>query len=327
MKPASFQILHDDVHTAEIAGIKDSVIKTLAWFELFQYPLTVGEIRIFLDRKTNEINLHESITQLLKEQRIFVCDGLFSLVDNPLLAIRRRKGNQRAEKLIKKAERIGRFLFMFPFVRAVGVSGSLSKNFAEERADIDFFIITKSNRLWTARTFMHLYKKLTFITGRQHYYCMNYYVDEEAMFFEEQNIFTAIEIKTLLPVSGRETMEDFFEKNSWTDEWFPAFINKNQNRKNPFTPFKQIFEWLLNGNLGCSVERYLLQVTKKRWSKKHAQGKLNIKGQPMDFVSGKHYAMSNPGNFREKILSMYRQKLLEHRAGTTVLPMRAVIQK
>src|SRR6202022_4223033 len=91
------------------------------------------------------------------------------------------------------------------------------------RSDIDFFIITKANRLWIARTLMHLFKKLTFLTGHQGWYCMNYYVDEEALQIEEKNIFTATELITLLPVCGNGTMEEFFRANNWASSYFPNY--------------------------------------------------------------------------------------------------------
>ncbi len=116
---------------------------------------------------------------------------------------RRQQGNLRAEQLLPKAMKIGRFLSVFPYVRGIGISGSLSKMYAHEKADFDFFIITKANRLWIARTFMHLFKKLTFLTGKQHYYCMNYYLDEKALKLRDQNIYTAVEAITLIPVSGK----------------------------------------------------------------------------------------------------------------------------
>lgn len=318
MNTASLHITVKSEYAAEVVLVKESIIRALAYFDIFQYPLRVDEIILFLDRPGSETMVHEALGKLLKEARVFVYNGFFSIQDNPLLAVRRKEGNARAEKMLKKARRIGRFLYRFPYVRSVAVSGSLSKNYAGEDADIDFFIITKANRLWIARTFMHLYKKLTFITGRQHYYCMNYYLDEEALYLEEQNIFSAIEIKTLLPVCGNEMLEAFFRSNNWTDEWFPACNYKKQQRKNPVTWLKGIVEWLLSGTFGNRLEKYLLELTQRRWLRKEVQGKKNIKGQSMGFTSGRHFAMSNPGNFREKILQLYNQRLMEQRACNPV---------
>lgn len=312
MKPASLQKGPVNKQDLEMHLVRESIIRTLVYFDLFQYPLTSEEVRIFLERKTTELVVHEALTQLLKDKRIFLSNGFFSLTDNTLYAIRRKEGNLRAEKLLKKAERIGRFLYRFPFVRGIGISGSLSKNYAAENADIDFFIITKTGRLWIARTLMHLFKKFTFLTGRQHYYCMNYYLDEEVLFLEEQNIFTAIEIITLVPVAGKESLSLFFEKNNWTHHWFPAFTIKKQKRKDPVTWLKPIAEWMLNGKAGRRLEKYLFDLTEKRWERKSLKNKKNIKGESMELISGRHFALSNPGNFREGILQKYGEKLVKH---------------
>jgi hypothetical protein len=101
-------------------------------------------------------------------------------------------------------------LYRFPFVRGIGISGSLSKNYADEDADIDFFIITSRNHLWIARTFLHGLKKLSFLVGKQDWYCMNYFIDEEALVIAEKNIFTATEVVTLKPVCGEKRDYNLF---------------------------------------------------------------------------------------------------------------------
>ncbi|MBC7872859.1 MAG: hypothetical protein H7Y01_02625 [Ferruginibacter sp.] len=294
----------------ELGCDKHGILKTLAYFDIFHYPLTAAEIMQFMDRTVDQEALLQRLSQLRVEKKIFQYHGFYSLQNNPLLAHRRRQGNQTAEKLLVKALKIGRFLYQFPFVRAIGVSGSLSKNYADEKADIDFFIITKANRVWIARTLMHLYKKFTFLTGKQHFHCMNYYIDEKAFLLEEQTIFTAIELKTLLPVSGQQTMELFFETNKWANAWLPSCPYRRQERKDPGSSWlKKIGEWLLNGRPGNYAENYLLGLTQQRWKRKEEKGKRNKKGQPMGLITGKHFARSNPGAFREKVLALYEQKL------------------
>jgi predicted nucleotidyltransferase len=58
--------------------------------------------------------------------------------DNSLLWERRIKGNRNAEQILNTAYKISRILYQFPYVRGIGISGSLSKNFADKNADIDF---------------------------------------------------------------------------------------------------------------------------------------------------------------------------------------------
>src|SRR5687767_14585093 len=200
---------------------EQSIIKALAYFDIFNYPLTQEEICSFLDQPMAVDELSPALQQLVDNKRIFRLDNFYSLQQDPALRSRRTTGNYKAQLLLKTAYKAGGFLFQFPFVRGIGISGSLSKNFADQETDIDFFIITRTNRLWIARTLMHLFKKLTFITGHQHWYCMNYYIDEEAMLIEEQNIFTATELITLLPVCGNGAMDRFYDQNHWAADYFP----------------------------------------------------------------------------------------------------------
>ena len=167
-----------------------NILRTLGYFDLFQYPLTGEEIYLFNSAVVNHSEVNEALEELLSDNSVFKIGEFYSLHNNCQLAERRRNGNQLATEHLITARRVAKFLYRFPYVKAIAVSGSLSKNFATDKTDIDFFIITATNRLWIARTCMHLYKKLTFLRGRQNWFSMNYYVDEDAMEIHEKNIFT-----------------------------------------------------------------------------------------------------------------------------------------
>ena len=290
--------------------VEGSILKTLAYFDIFQYPLLKFEIKQFLDQPIAESSLDMALQQLLSEKSIYRFNSFYSLQNNSLLAEKRIAGNMRAENLLAKAIKNGRFLFRFPFVRAIGISGSLSKKYADEKADIDFFIITKTNRLWIARTFMHIFKKFTFLNRRQHFYCMNFYLDETALALEGKNIFTAIEIKTLLPVCGKEVMNDFFKANEWTDELLPTCNFRHQQKAEPESSWiKNCLEWIFDNKMTGRLDNWLMEITTKRWKKKEQRGMRNNKGQTMCMVTGKHFSWMNPESFNEKVLSLYDEKL------------------
>jgi hypothetical protein len=182
--------------------------------------------------------------------------------------------------------------------------------YADEKADIDFFIITQADRLWIARTFMHIFKKLTFLTGTQHLYCMNYYLDEKALQLSDQNIYTAIETVTLIPAGGT-AMPDFFKANPWVSEWFAEYnIGNNPSKeKTGRSWLKRTTEWLLNTKTGNRLDNYLMKLTTRRWQKKKQRGVRNQEGKAMDLITGKHFARSNPGMFQEKLLARYNEIL------------------
>jgi hypothetical protein len=315
----ALRIMVFKINSTEIADVVSgqpnneiSILKLLAYFDIFHYPLTKCEIREFLGRPHDNESLDNILRELLAKQVIFLHLGFYSLHNKPLLSHRRTEGNARAEAMLPKAFRIGRFLFKFPFVRAIGISGSLSKNYADEKADIDFFIITKANRLWIARTIMHLFKKLTFITGHQHYFCMNYYIDEEAMLIGSQNIFSAIEIATLIPVAGKDTLDNFFRINSWSLRYFPTREYKElQNSHGRGQWLKRFAEAMFDNAVGNKLDSWLMKITTNRWQQKSNKGKRNKNGNTVNLVTGKHFSRSNPGAFQEKVLAKYQQKLID----------------
>ena len=87
----------------------------------------------------------------------------------------------------------------FPFVRAVFLSGELSKNISSDDGDIDFMIVTEKNRLWICRTLLTFFKKI-FLFNQKKYLCINYFVDEEHLHLPKKNIFTATEIAHVKPL-------------------------------------------------------------------------------------------------------------------------------
>jgi hypothetical protein len=292
------------------AGTEGSILKVLAYFSIFYYPLTRTEIMKYLPPGICIDTVDDALEQLVNEGVVFRIAEFYLLQNDSLLVKRRREGNMRAERLLPKAMKIGRFLAKFPYVRGVGISGSLSKMCADEKADIDFFIITRADRLWIARTFMHVFKKLTFLTGRQHLYCMNYYVDEKSMKLEDQDIYTAIETATLLPVSG-PAIHDFFAANDWVSGWFADYPNDRGNNDDMkgTSWIKTAIEWMLNNKAGSSIDSWLMRFTASRWQKKKQKGKRNEEGREMALVTDKHFARSNPGRFREKLLAAHEEIL------------------
>jgi len=298
-------------NAAALLEMQSSIVRVLAYFDMFAYPVSVEEIEFFLDRKADRGMLLETIRQLEKDRRIFLHDRFYSLRDDSTLAGRRIKENQRAAILMTTARKVAAFLYRFPYVRGIGISGSLSKNVAGEKADIDFFIITRSNRLWIARTLMHLFKKLTFLIGRQHMYCMNYYIDEEALQIEEKNIFTAMELITLIPVSGNGTMQSFFSANEWATLYYPSYAGKAASSKTACRKFrlKSFIEWLFDNPTGNRLDDYLMRVTSKRWKQKEKEKKLNARGNVMALRTGKHFSKPSPASFQHTLLTLYKNKL------------------
>ncbi len=279
---------------------------------MFSYPLKKRELFVFLQYSADSHAFDDALEFLLGESVIFKFEEFYCLHPNYSLIQRRIKGNALAEKMLKKAAQSARLLSKFPFVRGVAISGSLSKNFADENADVDFFIITAPNRLWISRSFLHLFKKLTFLVNRQHLYCMNYFIDEEQLVIIEKNIYTATEVATLLPLFGTNTFENFYAANSWAIQLLPNHhlrISSAQQIKSHLV--KLSIEKLFNNAVGNLLDKFLMNITAKSWAAKAKKKKTNSRGIVMALDTSRHHAKPSPVNFQQKLLKHYEDKLAD----------------
>jgi predicted nucleotidyltransferase len=293
-----------------LLGTEKNILQTLAYFDMFHYPLTAEEIYLFLGRPLTLPETQTLLNELAAKACIYKTDEFYSLRSDNALAARRRKGNQEAQRLLAMAYRIGRLLGKFPFVKGVGISGSLSKNYADEDSDIDFFIITSANRLWIARTLLHLLKKISFLIGRQHWFCMNYFVDETMLLMQEKNIFIAAELVTVQPVTGG-AMSDLFTANLWASEYFPnhPFYLSGSQRCEKACWVQAFFEFLFNNRVGECLDQCLMRITQNRWLRKEKMQKTNNRGEIMALRVNRHFAKPDPAHFQQKILTLYQKKL------------------
>jgi hypothetical protein len=292
--------------------IRKDILATLAYFNMFDYPLKKNEIFIFLGHCNDYREFEQALNNLLNDSAIFKMGDFYTLQNDFKIAVRRHNGNEKATRMLKKAEKAASIIAAFPFVKGVAVSGSLSKYFADEHSDVDFFIITTANRLWIARSFLHIFKKLTYIFNKQGLFCMNYFIDEEEPAIIEKNIYTAMEIATLLPLRGNLIFETFFRENNWARNFFPnKYLHMPPKRAAGKSWFKTLIEKILNNRYGNSLDNYLMKQTAKSWNSKTRTNKKDSKGMLMSMHVGKHFSKPNPEIFQKKILQRYESGLSE----------------
>jgi hypothetical protein len=301
-------------------SLQESILKVVVYFDIFYYPVTIHEIRYFMDSRCDELKLLLALNELLKNEIIFKTKDYYSFHKDQIHAIKRVKANAVAKKHLKIAKRVAAFLTWFPFIKGVAISGSLSKNVAYEGSDIDFFIITRANRLWLSKLFFSILIKCTTITGLKKWFCLNYMVDETSLEVPEKNIFTATEIITLLPLHGASLFNDFFSANDWVYDFFPNYPVKTHGAKEPaFILPKKLIEWLLNNKHGDKANNLIMDYFDKRWKKLRAKNKFTESGfQIGTMMTDKHFCRPFPEHFQQKILDSFNEKMKTLKANLTI---------
>ncbi len=284
------------------------ILRALLYFDIFNYPLTETEIEEFSPLPKGD-DLRSSLDSLVDQRVIYRFDQYYTLHNQYPLITRRVLGNRQAERQLKVARRISQYISMFPFVRAVLLSGSISKGYMDEQSDIDYFIITEPGRLWLVRSAMAFIRRVFFLNSRK-YLCTNYFIDSQSLEISEKNIFTAIEIATLKPMYGKSCIHTFQTVNQWSRKYLPNHRPQNGIGNDGIRPIKTILEKVLSSASFDRFDRWLMGRSLARWEKKYNH-LLNAGDFSIAFQSTRNVSRSHPGFYQKKVLSKYESKIKE----------------
>ena len=294
-------------HTA----LSEEVIKTLLYFDIFSYPLKACEVFAFLRvNGTTEREVRRCLDELSAQQYLYRFGDLYGINGDERNAQRRIKGNREAKKWLQVARRRASFIARFPFVRAVMASGSLSKDYMDEKSDLDFFIVTAPNGLWIARTLLVLYKRI-FLFNSHKQFCVNYFVDTLHLEIEEKNLFTATELATLIPLYNHKCYERVLASNQWLHEFLPNCRPRDRVAHTVFSSaLKKCFEFLLNP-FSAALNRFFMKMTLQRWKRLYERN-FDKKDFNIAFKTLPHVSKNHPNNFQKKILDLYQLKVRDY---------------
>ena len=286
-----------------------SIIRALSYAHVFKYPLKKDEIVSSMDMPVTDLtSIDVTLEKMEKDGFIHSFDECYSLVPDKALFDKRKDLNKQAQKSLKVAYKISRFIGNFPFVRAVFLSGSITKNSMDKDSDIDYFVITEPGRLWFTRTVLIGFKKV-FLLNSYKLFCLNYFVDKNNLEIHDRNLYVALEISTLIPTYGRANCEAFEKSNKWVNEFVPNSKEKDFSgvRENSVRGIKWLSEKVFNGKLGDYFNQKFKRISENYWSKKFK----NVNVQSDYFVSKANISALHPDNFKLSILKRYDEILKE----------------
>jgi hypothetical protein len=295
-----------------VSNIESDAVAALLYFDLFRHPLTVEEAYAFLP--TNHVtvaDVRNAVEQSTRIDRYATPRGEMLLVHGrpEAYVAERLEKEERAAHAWKSAARWGRFIALFPFVRGVFVSGSLSKNVAAHDSDIDWFIITARNRLWISKSFLTLFRRVILLNRTGHF-CTNYYVAEDALEIPDRNVFIATEVATVRPVINGTLGEEFARANSWITRYLPnaqPFDRTHLVRKSFLTPLARILELPFLGFIGDWLDERLHAMHRRYFDRKHGgDGDFRLK-----YRHSKSECKIHHRNFQRHVIDLYRSNLTE----------------
>lgn len=225
------------------APLGKSILRTLAYFDIFSFPLTAEEIFNFLWRppalgKDDFIN---GLEILVNQGSVGKKDDYYFLSRREMIVAERLDREKICAKKIKKAERAARILSIVPFLNAIFLCNSVAAGTATEKSDIDFFIVAAPGRLWLVRALANFLLRLTgmrtYGTKLANRVCLSFFTDEKSINFSdlrfvEEDIYFAYWIHQLVPLFDPYGIgRDLINANQWTVRYLPYI--RNVKRKSP----------------------------------------------------------------------------------------------
>lgn len=205
---------------ADLDPVSAQVLGMVLYFDVFRHPLTEPELtRLVCPGDPAAV---ARACDALLQRGLLAGEGGLRFPPGGLRNVARRRTRARhAERIWPWAHRAAGFLRSMPWVRGLLVTGSLSKNSAVPDGDVDFLVLVRPGRVWTLKTMLQGLRRVLPPPARE-LFCTNYLMATDQLEVDDQNLFTAVELATAVPLAGREGCVALLEANAWAREFVPG---------------------------------------------------------------------------------------------------------
>ena len=313
-------------------NFKNNILATLAYYDVFDFPLKEEEIFKFLfnfeylsvsgERQAPDPGeLKTELETLRNNGTIGFYDGFYFLFEKNYLVPLRIKREKLAKEKWRKTIRAVKWLRFVPYLKGVFASGSLAMSNTDELSDLDVLVVIRRGRIWLARL---LASGLLSLLGVRRKYnqeiapdkiCPNHYITDGSLHIPFKSIYNAQTYINLKPIfiSEPELIGEFFEANSWLGEYVLNFeakksaaekINMAMNHNFLTKTKSKISELILNTKLGDWLEnrarRWQIDRIERHKKQDPPGGRVVYDDNCLEF---------HPGSVEKEIIEKYNQRL------------------
>lgn len=309
--------------------LTQSVLATLAYHDIFDYPLKEEEIHQYLvGKKVSLLKVKNQLEMLSNDKKIvhYSSEKARSFL---LYALRRREKifkirilrTRYSQNKLQKAKFYTNLLKLIPTIRLVAISGALAMENSHKDDDVDLVIICAQNTLWTTRFLANLillpfrrYPQSKRVAGRA---CLNIFIDESELKIRPQDLYAAHEICQMKPLWDREgtysrvapvnantnikrslsVYSRFIKANQWVSKYLPNWT-QNDEHKTTNTKNQKIKKALVISHLALVVEIFL-----KKFQLWYMRSKISNER------IGERQLFFHPANTQDWVLKEYQKRL------------------
>ena len=223
--------------------LSQAILATLAYHDIFDYPLTLEEIHKYLiNLEARPFTVRRGLNKLFLTGKIFSKNGYIFLKGRSEIVKLRKLREKYSLPKIKRAQFFARILKVIPSLKLVAISGALAMENSHKNDDIDLVLITSKNTLWTTRFLANIlllpYKRSPSVRQISDRACLNVFIDESQLKIGPPNLYLSHEICQMKPLWNRDnTYRRFLSANMWIKKYLPNWrpdverLKTNDKRK------------------------------------------------------------------------------------------------
>jgi hypothetical protein len=206
--------------------MRASILRTLAYADIFDYPLTLEEINYWLigTKAKYTSGVYLSALPMVENS-----SGFYFLTGRGKIVTIRQHRARWSQAKLKLAAKVGDWLKIIPTIQLVAVTGALAMSNSAITDDIDLMIVTAPGTLWLTRPLVVLFvsliaKRRTPAKNYSNAICLNLWLDATALAVakSQRNLYTAHEVAQVKPLWDRHhTYAHFLSANSWISNYLP----------------------------------------------------------------------------------------------------------
>lgn len=262
--------------------LQESIIDTLAFFAIFDWPLTATEVYDRLWDAPAGVGPSEVIVELerMAEAGIIASEGGYFALENMAVTRERRRGAHWlvAHKL-KRARRALRYAAWVPFVRAVFICNTVAFGWPRAQSDIDVFVVVRRERLWLARFFLTIAIQ---VSGYRRHgkhvadrVCLSFYITDNVLDLNavrrgDNDVLLTYWSLFLHPLYDPENVAaSIRQSNQWAVRRIPhapsdSTLHPHAPRFWVSTVFKKMLEKIFAGQAGSTLNDWLGAIQKRK---------------------------------------------------------------
>lgn len=267
--------------------LRKSILSVLAFYDMFSYPLTAGEILNLLELDTSYLGRPgiEDIMYALENDEVLkrICikeGGYYCFCEKRENVQIRHERYIIADQKFKKVQWFIYLLSLVPYIRLICVCNSLSYENTHKDSDIDLFIVTEREKVHLSRMIAVALAALFGLRPKEESHadkiCLSFFVDKENMDianlrFGDDDVYFRYWFLELSPIyDAGGVFDEFLEKNKWICRKYCFHQPKKMYERAIFhgkkiKVCKKILEWIASAVLRSKIEQFLLAQEEKHF--------------------------------------------------------------